>query len=370
MKILYDHQTFTGSLYGGVSRYFCDLMNSFSERSDISFELSLLFSNNEYLKDVSYGKPISYPSLANYLKINQIASLLNREYSNYKIKQGHFEVFHPTYYHPYFLKNIGKKPVVVTFHDVLSEKFGSEYPDLGQNLTQRKKQCLERADAIIAISEATKHEILQRFAVEENKITVIHHGNPFAEALLANYAPQLQLPARYVLYVGNRKLYKNFGRFIDAMLPILLTDSDLNIVCASSEKFDKTENDLFAKHNITDKIGQIPIKNDNTLIELYKKAQLFVYPSLMEGFGLPILEAMSCGCPVVASDGTSFNEIAHDAARYFDAKDPESMSFAIESVLSNNAQRREMSQKGVEYAAHFTLQKTAEATLNLYRSLV
>lgn len=370
MKILYDHQTFTGSLYGGVSRYFCDLMHSFSQRNDVSFELSLLFSNNEYLKDVPYIKPTPYSFLSNYLTVNQIASFANRAYSNHKIKQGHFDILHPTYYHPYFLKNSTNKPVVITFHDALSEKFGTVYPDLGQHLTQRKKQCLARADAVIAISEATKREILQYFDIDESKITVIPHGNPFSETAIAHYVPQLQLPERYVLYVGNRKLYKNFDLFIAAMLPILRKDNGLKIVCASSEKFDKAENELFQKYNITDKVEQIPIKNDGTLIELYKRARLFVYPSLMEGFGLPILEAMSCGCPIVASNGTSFNEIAEDAAVYFDATNSESMSYGIESVLFDEEKTTQMSRKGIEKAAHFTLQKTAEATLNLYLSLI
>jgi glycosyltransferase involved in cell wall biosynthesis len=331
---------------------------------------SLLFSNNEYIKDTDYANSISYRPFAKNLRVNQVLSLLNREYSKSKIRQGDFDIFHPTYYHPYFLKNSKKKPVVLTFHDTISEEFGQQYPDLGQGLTQRKKQCLDRADAIIAISEATKCEMLRWFEIDEKKITVIHHGNPFLAEILSNYIPQLQLPERYVLYIGERRFYKNFDRFIEAMATILLKDKDLQIVCAGSGGFNRDETALFEKHKVANRLHQIPIKNDSTLIELYKKAQVFVYPSLMEGFGIPILEAMACGCPVVASNGTSFNEIAGDSALYFEPKNTESICRAIESVAFDESKQKEMSAKGIEYAADFGLPKMAQATLNLYGTLI
>ncbi len=370
MKILYDYQTFTGSLYGGVSRYFYDLMRLLAQKNDVEIELALLFSNNEYLKGGEYDKGWSYAALSKNFRANQLAALLNREYSKFKIKQGNFDVFHPTYYHPYFLKPLGTKPVVVTFHDTISEEFSKQYPILGQNLTDRKKRCLDRADAIIAISEATKREILRWFDIDEKKITVIPHGNPFSDAMIANHQPQLQLPERFVLYVGTRPFYKNFDRFTEAMYGILQKDKDLQVVCAGSGGFDKDEIALFEKYKITNRFRQIPIKNDDTLIELYTKAQVFVYPSLMEGFGFPIIEAMSCSCPVVASDGTSFNEIALDAATYFDPKDTEAMKSAIESVIYDVEKQREMKTLGTGYAADFTLQKMANATLNVYQSIL
>ena len=231
MKILYDHQAFTGTQYGGISRYFFELMNGFWGRKDVDFELSLKFSNNEYLRNAPYANPWGYACLANNFQANRAFSLVNRLYSSTKLNAGDFDIFHPTYYHSYFLDKIGKKPLVITFHDTLSEKYGNQFPVLGEGLTKLKQRLLTRADMVISVSEATKRSILEYFSIDEAKVKVVSLGNYF-ERPTANHSLALTLPDRFVLFVGKRDFYKNFNRFFDSIVPLLKNDKDLHLICA------------------------------------------------------------------------------------------------------------------------------------------
>lgn len=369
MKVLYDHQTFTGTQYGGISRYFYELMNAFEGRKDIEFELSLKFSNNEYLRDVSYSHPIGYQKLANNLRANQVVSRINRLYSSTKLSLGNFDIFHPTYYHSYFLDKVGKKPLVLTFHDVLSEKFGKTYPVLGEGLSELKQRLLRRADVVISVSEATKRGILEYFDIDETKIKVIPLGTYLTKPILATELTQV-LPKRYILFVGRRDFYKNFDRFFEAITPILLKDTDLHLICAGGGDFIKEEKKAINLAKLERQVQYHPIVDDTTLAQLYGKAQVFVFPSLMEGFGLPVLEAMSCGCPTALTTGTSFNEIAEEAAVYFEPERTDSIKAAIERVVYDDSLQNSMRLRGYERVPLFKAETTAQQTLEAYKELV
>lgn len=372
MKVLYDHQTFTGTQYGGISRYFYELMNAFSGRNDIEFELAIKFSNSEYLKEVSYSHPVGYQKLAKNRRANQVFSRLNRLYSSTKLSLGNFDIFHPTYYHSYFLNKIGTKPLVLTFHDVISEKYGETYPVFGKGLSGLKQKLLQRADVVISVSQATKRGILEYFEIDESKIKVVPLGNYLAKQALKtkDLNNNLNLPERYVLFVGNRDYYKNFVGFVEAISPTLAKDKDLKLVCAGGGGFKVEEKALFQRNHLQDQIVYHPIFNDSTLIELYEKAQVFVFPSLMEGFGLPVLEAMSCGCPVALTDGTSFNEIAENAGVYFEADNSESIQAAVEKVIYDTELQRLMRMRGYQRLPDFKAENTAQQTLAVYKELV
>jgi glycosyltransferase involved in cell wall biosynthesis len=369
MKVLYDHQTFTGTQYGGISRYFYELMNAFEGRKDIEFELALKFSNNEYLRNVSYSKPIGYQKFANNLRANQVVSRINRLYSSTKLSLGDFDIFHPTYYHSYFLDKIGKKPLVLTFHDVLSEKFGETYPVLGEGLSELKQRLLQRADVVISVSEATKRGILEYFDINETKIKVIPLGTYLTKPSFSSELTQI-LPKRYILFVGRRDFYKNFDRFFEAITPILHKDSDLHLICAGGGGFIKEEKKAISLAKLERQVEYHPIVDDSTLGQLYGKAQVFVFPSLMEGFGLPVLEAMSCGCPVALTTGTSFDEIAEDAAVYFEPDQIDSIKDAIEHVVYNDTLQNSMRLRGYERVPLFKAETTAQRTLETYKELV
>ena len=393
MKVLYDHQSFTGVPYGGVSRYFFELMRSFTNRPDIAFELSLRLSNNEYLDQVSFSRHVRYRSLSNVPNAHRVASVLNRLYSRQRVKSGEFDVFHPTYYHRYFLDAIGTKPFVLTFHDATSERYGKQYPEVGEGLYELKKQLLRRADSIIAVSEFSKQEILRFFPVEPEKIQVIHLGTTLGESTApvgvrpsdrpdestpdesagtpersAVETPLGPLPAPYLLYVGKRGLYKNFNGFFRAIQPVLQRHPDLHLICAGGGSFSHDEQASFYAARLTNRI-HYRSATDAVLLALYQHARAFVFPSLNEGFGIPVLEAFSGGCAVVLSNRSSLPEVGGDAALYFDPEDDASMAETIERVVTDDALNADLRRKGIDRLRNFSCDKTARQTLAVYQSL-
>lgn len=370
MKVLYDHQSFTGLAYGGVSRYFFELMRSFAKWSDIEFELSLRFSNNDYLDQASFSRHLRYRGLAQSRHVNRVASVLNRIHSLRRIRAGRFDIFHPTYYHRYFLNSLGSKPFVLTFYDAASERFGDVYPDLGEGLFETKKKLIERADAVIAISEFSKRELLHYFPVNPDKVSVVHLGTAFGTEPMngATQPPVAAEPFPYLLYVGKRGLYKNFDPFFRAVQPVLHRHPDLHLICAGGGLFNRDEQAAFHNARLGERVHYRPV-TDAGLLSLYRHARAFVFPSLNEGFGIPVLEAFSGGCPVILSDRSSLPEVAADAAVYFDPEDDGSMAAAVERVLTDEVLRNDLIRKGMERLRHFSCDKTAQQTLDIYRTL-
>lgn len=367
MRILYDHQCFTGLTYGGVSRYFYELMRSFANRSDVRFELSLRLSNNEYLTNAPFSHHLRYPALAHNRRVNQAASLLNRLYSRQRVRAGQYDVFHPTYYHRYFLDSIGPKPFVLTFYDATSERYGKLYPELGEGLYEAKKELLQRATAVIAISEFTKQEIIRYFPVEPEKISVVHLGTTFGQ--LAGQPSQAVEAFPYLLYVGKRGFYKHFAGFFRAIQPVLNRHPDLHLICAGGGPFSADEQADFRAAQLGSRVHFRPI-TDARLFGLYQHARAFVFPSLNEGFGIPVLEAFSAGCPTVLSDRSSLPEVGADAALYFDPENDDAIADTVERVATDEGLRAELRRRGTERLRQFSCEQTARQTLAVYQSLL
>ncbi len=371
MKILYDHQAFTGNPFGGVSRYFAELMQSLDVAPGVSFELSLLFSNNDYLQGSRFSHPIRYPGLARNARVNRLASGLNRLYSLSRIRSGGFDLFHPTFYHRYFLDHLGSKPFVLTFYDATSERY--PHPDFGAGLTETKHLLLRRASRVIAISEFSKQEILTFFPdINPAKIDVVPLSTTFGQEPMpvdgqVSTAPRLPFP--YLLFVGKRPLYKNFTFTLDAIRPVLARHTDLRLVCAGGGAFSADEKTHIQALGLSDRVVQQPF-DEATLPELYRRAEAFVFPSLNEGFGIPVLEAFACHCPAVLSNRSSLPEVGGNGALYFDPEQPESLADALERVLTDSALRVDLVRRGTEQLSLFSSQKTAQQTLAVYQNLL
>lgn len=360
MKILFDHQTFSTQRFGGISRYFVNLNEGLNALPGISSSIATLYSENEYIDDqqVPLNNALGKKLFAGH---NSRIYRWNRRYSAYKIKQGNFDIFHPTYYDPYFVDSL-KKPFVLTVHDMIHELMADQFTDNNQVIAQ-KKLLIERADAVIAISGHTQSDIIKFYPEAEEKITVIHHGYQPLQ-LTGNLA----LPNRYILFVGERYFYKNFTGFIDAAAALLNQDKTLSVICAGGGKFTAAEHELFAELNITSQIQQISA-GEGDLNQLYQQATLFVFPSFAEGFGFPLLEAFSAGCPVAASDNSCFPEIGGDAVVFFDPYNTNSLYMAMENLLTDEALRKDSIQKGRERLKLFTIKRQVENTLDLYMEL-
>jgi glycosyltransferase involved in cell wall biosynthesis len=365
MKILFDHQKFTTQRYGGISRYFANIIQEINRSKKFECEVGLIYSQNHYLK-TSHSAVDTYLNKA--LKSNYAADKLyklNQAYSNRLAGQGDFDVFHPTYYDPYFFGKL-KKPMVTTMHDLTYEKL-PEYFWAQDPLTYHKRLHIERADAIIAISETTKSDLLKYYDVDEKKVSVIHHGIE-QDTPLAFQAVQ-DLPEQYLLYVGDRSGYKNFYLFIDAFKRLSSKYPDLKVILTGGGSLGTADIELFHRLKIKDKVNHINV-TDEQLNFLYSKALLFVYPSLHEGFGLPILEAFKAKCPILLSNTPCFREIAQGAVAYFEPREMEDLVDQIEVFLTDSSKRAAMISKGEERLKDFPLDLSIKKTLDLYKSMV
>jgi len=387
MKILYDHQAFSSFAYGGVSRIYYELLNSYAQDPEVQFNLSLKYSDNEYLKGAEWNTSV-HPFLKrnsewgglrfpvhltkNFVikQINNYRKTENRKSSEKAIAEGEYDIFHPTYFDPYFLDYLNHKPFVLTVYDMIYELF-SELVPVSQEILAWKALLAQEATKIIAISENTKKDIIKFYHLPSEKIEVIYLGNSLHETPIPHQGTieELKIPERYILYVGNRAFYKNFLFFIESIAPLFSQEKNLSVVCAGGKDFTQAERKIFRQWGIEQRLHYIPV-NDTSLAFLYKKAIAFVFPSLYEGFGIPVLEAFACNCPVVISNTSSLPEIAGNACLMFDPRDKNSIVDVVNQVLSDTVLREELKFKGREREKLFSWQRTAQETKQLYKNVL
>ena len=286
-------------------------------------------------------------------------------------------VYHATYYRNFFI-HLSRSCVVVTVHDLIHEcypqYFDPSYAATLQRYVMAKRRCIFAAEAIIAVSHATKNDLLRVYPqIEPNRVHVIHHGSDHVPAITPQItieSPPLGVPFRqFFLYVGSRGHYKGFIDLLLAFAELSVTSHSVGLVCVGSP-FTSDEADRIQRLSIAEKV--ISVQADELhLISLYQHAVGFVYPSLCEGFGLPILEAMRSRCPVLCSDIPSSREIANRHALFFKAGDSKDLLTKLQHlfVLDPACRERHLSAAQV-HASRFTWKDAAQRTSDLYLSLL
>ncbi|MGA0559398.1 glycosyltransferase family 4 protein [Larkinella sp. VNQ87] len=366
MNIFFDHQTFSQQNYGGISRYFCELIAGINQQpTDHQAHLSLLVSNNAHLQEKGLGTVSFFPNLP-FHRTQPFIYKLNKAFNRLEMRTRSYDVFHATYYEPYFLEHIRKRPVVVTFLDMIHEKYHTVFPELAADhqVMAWKKEIVNRASAIIAISENTKRDLIDYYRIPPERIRVIYLGSSVS---VEQVTPETTTESPYLLFVGNRGIYKNFEPFLRAVAP-LLRAHQVRLVCAGGGAFTPREIAILQELMVTQLVEHKPI-TDTTLRQLYSRALAFVFPSLYEGFGIPVLEAFACNCPILLSNRSSLPEIAGSAALYFDPDDAVSMQQATERMLTDARLRQTLRQQGHQQLLQFSWEKTVRETLDLYQRL-
>ena len=361
-KILYDNQMFTFQRFGGVTRYFADLLYNLPSNEFVG-ELPMVFCENHYVTN-TYGREyrkLSFPE--NYRIRRRIYQIANRVATLHALRTGGYDIFHPTYYSPYFLPFVKsrKRAFVLTIHDMTFERFPQDVLIYDRTIPHKKK-LIKEADHIIAVSENTKRDIVELLGTDPSKISVVHHG------ILPGGTAAPQLFDRYILYVGERKGYKNFFPWLSAIRGLLVLDPTLKIVCTGSS-FSTAEREMLQKWGVANSIVHIAA-NDAEMASLYRHALCFVFPSLYEGFGIPILEAFSNNCPVCLSNASCFPEVAGDAAMYFEPQNAQSMYDTLKEVISSATLREELRTRGAERIKEFSLRKMVRQTCDVYRKVL
>lgn len=371
MKILFDDQIFLLQRFGGISRYFTALLHELEQDMDHQAICPIVKTDN-----IHYNESIAKEmSLMQRLKLMLSLRFSEKRIKRYAIRQNRknviaalqrqqFDLFVPTYYDPYFLKYIGEKPFVLNVYDLIHEIYPSYFKadDLASN---HKEELINKATKIIAISNSTKNDILKFYPnTPSEKIAVVH----LAGALDTSLVLDLGLPAKYILFVGNRSHYKNFIFFLKAIAPLLNADADLYLVCAGGNEFTADEVDLIGTLGLNKQVIQRNFR-DAELASYYINARCFIFPSAYEGFGIPVLEAMSCGCPVVLANHSSFPEVAGDAGIYFELNNDADLREKVSAVLTNSEMRETFKQKGLEQQQKFSWEKTAKECISIFNAI-
>lgn len=356
MKILYDHQAFSLQEVGGISRTFLEFTTFLSK--DIEAIHTTYLTNNKLVEEKNSFRHRHFLPNINFRGKNRIINTINKKASIQKIKKNDWDIIHPTYYDPYFIKYIPKKPVVIHLHDFIYERYPEYFPKNNTH-TEQKRKCLERADKIIAITEKTKQDCIDILNINK-PIDVIYSG-----ITLETEKPIEPLCKRpYLLFVGERSGYKNFETVAKAFSILSKKQTDFLLIC-TGHPFTKKEKEFLANLDIIDKCSSKYYTNVE-LGQLYRNAEAFIFPSLYEGFGLPILEAFKYECPVILSNCSCFPEVASNAAAYFEAQDVDSLLYSINKVLSDRDNYIKLGSSRVE---NFSWKKTALNIENVYRSL-
>ena len=310
--------------------------------------------------------------------------LINEQYGNLTIQQ--FSLIHYPYFDPFFLTlpKRGEVPMVVTVHDLTPLKFPEHYPPgiKGKLRWFAQKNRLKKVDAIITDSQNSKKDIMMEVVdYPENQIHVVYLAPaPIFKKL--KIKQKYHLPDTFVLYVGDVNWNKNVPGLVKACekigIPLVIVGRQ-----AVSKNYNRThiENrDLvwlqkkakkskFLKRYSSKSLfllGFVPTKD---LVAIYNLATVYCQPSFYEGFGLPVLEAMACGCPVVSSNRGSLPEICGKAALMFNPHRKGDIDNALQKIIKNKKLAVDLSKRGLIQAKKFSWRKTAQETLNIYDKL-
>ncbi|KAB8330892.1 glycosyltransferase family 4 protein [Scytonema tolypothrichoides VB-61278] len=367
MRIFYDGKMYSPQLFGGISRYFANIISRLPETytpivttycDKANTTGTAHYSAHPNLRDFKYSRFLHY----------RIAPIIEKFYFRKVTNNEKFELAHPTYYSLLTQREISeyKCPVVITVHDMIHELFPKQKDPHGIERKEKQKAVLA-AQGIICVSENTKKDLLERYPALENKVTVTHLASDID--INKSYGNEKTPTQPYYLFVGSRdKQYKNFDCLLLAFSQVISVNSEV-VLCVVGRPFNTYETNLIKELNLTNYIEYYGQVGDNHLAKLYRCSVAFVYPSLYEGFGIPPLEAMSCGTVAVASNTSSIPEVVGDAGILFDPKAVGDLAEILLFLLDNPIERDRLITKGYQRAKTFSWDKTVAQTLEVYRSV-
>ena len=366
MNIFYDGEIYDtyANRSGGISRYFDNLISNLP--SDCYPTLTTARDRR--------GSHPQHPHLSLWrynvdFRPRRTCHFLKQSYFQVAYRASKPQIAHPTYYSLITGRSITdyRCPVVVTVHDMIHELF-RELVDADGWVAKTKLRAVYRADAILCVSENTKSDLLNCYpALRDRPIIVTPLATELSESCIDANAEIPEHP--YFIYVGLRTKYKNFERLLLAFAQIHSKFPNV-MLCIVGSVLTPEERQQIEDLHLTEQIKAYGFVNDAHLAKLYKFSTALVYPSLYEGFGIPPLEAMSCGTAVIASNVSSIPEVVGDAGLLFEPNSTSDLADRLVFLLENSSQRDLLIQKGKQRIQRFNWQKTVNQTVEVYRSLV
>lgn len=355
--IAFDGIVFSLQKYGGISVYFNALLEE-TKAANIPFELRLGIDRLQGRPSAavqSFWRPVRERALERYRDFECDADFA-----------------HSSYFRLPAAASRARPKSVVTVYDFTYERYFSPAQRLAH--CWQKYRAIRKADAVLCISESTRRDLLYYVKdVDPHKVVVTHLAanavffdrsadDVGTQAALNSAVPAAARSAGYVIFVGSRRTYKNFGPLLWA-----LTELPLHLVCVGGGPLTKAEHASVVQ-TVPGRLHHLNWADDKLLHALYRHATALVFPSLYEGFGIPLVEAMAAGCPVVAGNTSSIPEVVDDAGLLLGDVNAETLRGAILEVQVPT-RRRDMIERGVEQAQKFTWQSCFRSTLAAYVEL-
>lgn len=376
MKILFDGEIYSIFRHGGVIRYFHHLIAGLPPD-----DIPILLGN--HLPD-----PLPcHPQLELAVKSHEwvaaglkpVRKWLDRGYCQRKVSELAPDIIHPTYFNEVARGRYDQRkvPLVLTVYDMIHERF-PERTDRRGTHSEKKRRAVDRADHIFCISHTTQLDLIERFAVppEKTSVTLLAVDDQF-------YVPQVvstgseSTPARaeerpYLLHVGRRDHYKNFDLLLQALFHLKQQSPQRELPCrlqVLGPPLTDTERQQLDELQLAQDVSWQAVHSDGDLKDWYRRSLALVFPSLWEGFGLPLLEALAAGTCVVASDIPVFRELVGDGFEPFDPQAVDSLVDALQRILDNPAHRQQRIDTGRAALGRFHWRNTVDQTVAVYRRL-
>jgi glycosyltransferase involved in cell wall biosynthesis len=369
LKVAFDQQVFLLQEYGGISRYICSLARELALIPDVQTQVVAPLHFNRNLATLEHVAGTRHLLPRVNTKLFRLVAFASKHLAHQSISRFKPDILHETYYSFDEYRPFGAKRVL-TVYDLIHERYPCLF-ERSHMTTGPKKAAAQRADHVVCISESTRRDVIEYCGVAPEKTSVIYLGVD-VEFIQASerVAGRLGSPRPYLLYVGARGGYKNFGRLLRAFAGSARLKAEFDLVCFGGGALRTDE--LQAASELGLRQGQLSHRGggDALLAQLYCEAEALVYPSLYEGFGIPPIEAMAVGCPVITSNTSSLPEVVGDAGEYFDPNDEGSITQAIERVTSSPTRRAELVAIGSQQYRKFTWEKCARETHEIYRKLL
>ena len=355
MRVFYDGEIFTTPGYGGVNLVFEELAAGLADEPAVDvyrFRFPDELASNLVFGDALYALP----------KLGGLLRRVDERLLARRVRRVDPDVYHPSVYR---VPESADATVVITIHDMIPELF----PEVqgSDRMVTEKRRALSRADHVVAVSENTKSDLVEVAGVDPERVSVVY---PAPNPRFRNPPPTDRtvldgLPDRFLLYVGRRDVYKNFTTLLEAYAEWGARD-DVALVCAGgSASLSDEEEQVVAGADIESRVFLLGDVTTDQLHVLYDAALAFAYPSKYEGFGIPPLEAMACGTPVVASDRASVPEVVGDAAVLVDPDDPDAVREGLTASLDED-RRADLVARGSERVDRFTWDRTCDGVLDVY----
>ena len=372
LDIIVDGIIFENQTHGGVSRIYAEILPRICDL-DPSVKITILTAGPvvQLLPAHAHIRHIAMPGLQRFIPARWFPNL-KKDLRGIVLNNAPVSVNPDTIWHStnFTLPSQWRGRNICTVYDMNYELFPTFFDHIaGAQFRAYKQKCLQQADAIICISKSTADDLQTMYDIVSEKPVYVTHlacsaGFRKLSEPDAYYHPPTQ--NAFLLFVGQRQGYKNFDNFLRTYA-LWQVGKDVDMVVVGSAWI-SSEEDLLKELGLEQKVHLLTQASDEDLCLLYNLALAFVYPSLYEGFGLPLLEAMSCGCPIVASRISSSIEVARDCPIYFEPAQLNDLLRALD-LVKGEGRNSDRVQRGLRLVKEYSWDKTAARTLAAYRSL-